>query len=186
MCLGRIEETGPGLGALHREAITEQAGRAWVAGLRDKLSSHSFNNLIGTLRLVIAAGIKAHRAPGGGAANPRARLGLVRVKQKELRLPEPLQFRELVANLRAKSAGYGERVGDRVESLADSGMRIPSEAAWVVWENLDWRRSEILVRGDPHTATKTATCAADSGPGRAVREDEGKTRTGFAEEDSPG
>ena len=65
----------------------------------------------------------------------------------------PEQFRDLVANIRAHGGGYGGRVGDLIEFLAYSGMRIHSEAAWVMWQDVDWKRNEILVRGNPETAT---------------------------------
>ncbi|SPE57223.1 Integrase family protein (fragment) [Verrucomicrobia bacterium] len=35
-------------------------------------------------------------------------------------------------------------------------MRIHSEAVWVTWEDVDWPRKEIIVRGDPVTATKNS------------------------------
>jgi integrase len=35
-------------------------------------------------------------------------------------------------------------------------MRINSEAVWVTGEDIDWTRKEIIVRGDPVTATKNS------------------------------
>jgi hypothetical protein len=32
----------------------------------------------------------------------------------------------------------------------------PSEALWVTWDDIDWKRKEIIVRGDPITATKNS------------------------------
>jgi hypothetical protein len=43
-----------------------------------------------------------------------------------------------------------------VEFLAYGGMRIKSEAAWVTGADIDWTRKEIIVRGDPITATKNS------------------------------
>lgn|SRR5487761_2239912 len=60
----------------------------------------------------------------------------------------------MVANLRKDSGGWGPRIGDLVEFLAYSGMRIASEAIWVNWEDVDWNRKEIIVRGHPDTSTK--------------------------------
>jgi integrase len=39
----------------------------------------------------------------------------------------------------------------------DGGMRAYSEAAWVTWEDVDWIRKEIIVRGHPVTGTKGGT-----------------------------
>ena len=78
------------------------------------------------------------------------------MKQKELQLPEPSHFKGLVENLRMRSGGWGPRVADLVEFLAYSGLRIRSEALWVTWEDIDWKRKEIIVRGNPVTATKNS------------------------------
>ena len=43
-----------------------------------------------------------------------------------------------------------------MEFLAYSGLRIQSEAVWVTGEDIDWTRKEIIVRGDPVTATKNS------------------------------
>ena len=43
---------------------------------------------------------------------------------------------------------------DMIEFLAYSGMRAFSEAPWVTWEDVDWQRKEIVVRGSPETGTK--------------------------------
>jgi integrase len=55
-----------------------------------------------------------------------------------------------------KSGGWGPRVADLVEFLAYSGLRIKSEALWVTWDDIDWKQKEIIVRGDPVTATKNS------------------------------
>jgi len=81
--------------------------------------------------------------------NPAAELKRVRVKQKELHLPEPSQLKDLVANLRMNSGGWGRRIGDLIEFLAYGGMRINSEALLVTWKDIDWQRKEIIVRGHP-------------------------------------
>jgi integrase len=47
-------------------------------------------------------------------------------------------------------------VADLIEFLAYSGLRIRSEALWVTWGDIDWTRKEIIVRGDPVTATKNS------------------------------
>ena len=47
-------------------------------------------------------------------------------------------------------------MADLIEFLAYSGLRIRSEALWVTWEDIDWKRKEIIVRDDPVTATKNS------------------------------
>jgi integrase len=111
--------------------------------------------VIGTLRLVIECGIRAHKDKAGvKLENPAVELKRARIKQKDLKLPESSHFKMLVENLRTKSGGWGPRVADLIEFLAYSGLRIRSEALWVTWDDIDWQRKEIIVRGDPVTATK--------------------------------
>lgn len=156
-CLGKLQKTWPDLWDLHLDAITPQACREWSAKLITQIACHYYNNTLGTLKQVLQVGIKAHKANGGGILeNPAVEIKKIRIKQKELRLPEPSQFKALVANVRKRSGGWGPRDGDLVEFLAYSGLRIQSEAVWVTGEDIDWTRKEIIVRGDPITATKNS------------------------------
>jgi integrase len=156
-CLLKVQRSWPGLWEFRLDQITEQACRDWAAKLNKEITSHYFNNTTGTLRLVIETGIKAHKDKcGERLENPAAELRRVRVKQKELHQPEPSHFKSLVVNLRVKSGGWGPRVADLVEFLAYGGMRIHSEAAWVTWDDIDWQRKQIIVRGDPETGTKNS------------------------------
>jgi integrase len=157
LCLQKIQTSWPELWDLSLDEISPEKCKDWAAGLRSKIASHYFNNTIGTLRQVLDAGLKAHLESGGiTLQNPAAELGRVRVKQKYLRLPEPSQFKGLLENLRKDSGAWGTRVSDLVEFLAYSGMRIHSEAVWAKWEDIDWQRKEIVVRGDPEMGTKNS------------------------------
>jgi integrase len=154
-CLAKIQETWPELWNLRVSEIASSACKEWAANLNGKIASHYYNNTLATLRLVIDAGIKQHKQNGGATfENPAAELKRVKVKQKDLKLPEPSQFKDLVANIRQKSGGWGPRVADLVEFLAYGGMRIYSEALQVNWEDVDWKRKEIVVRGNSVTSTK--------------------------------
>ena len=156
-CILKLKRTWPELLALHLDEITPQACKDWAGGIHKEIASQYFNNMIGTLRLVIAKGIKAHKEKTGIVLeNPAMELRRVRVKPKDLKLPEPTHFKALVENLRKKSGGWGPRVADLIEFLAYSGMRIKSEALWVKWDDIDWKQKEIIVRGNPVTATKNS------------------------------
>ena len=157
LCLLKIQKSWPGLWELRLNEITAQLCKEWAAQLHGKMADHYFNNTIGTLRQILDCGIKNHIANGGEPiANPAVELKRTRVKQKHLQLPEASQFKELVSNIRERSGAWGERVGDLVEFLAYSGLRIKSEAAWVTWADVDWQRKEIVVRGSPETGTKNS------------------------------
>jgi integrase len=156
-CLQKIQKTWPKLWELCIDEIPAADCKEWASELQKKIACHYYNNTIGTLKQVIQAGIKCHKRNGGGTIeNPAAELKRVRVKQKDLHLPEPSQFKSLVENLRKGSGGRGPRIGDLVEFLAYSGLRIRSEALWVTWEDIDWQRKEIIVRGHPDTGTKNS------------------------------
>ena len=149
-CLLKLERTWPELWDLRLDEITPQACKDWAGNLVKEIACQYYNNVIGTLRLVIASGIKAHKEKTGvKLENPAAELKRVRIKQKDLQLPESSHFKSLVKNLRMRSGGWGPRVADLVEFLAYSGLRIRSEALWVTWDDIDWKRREIIVRGDP-------------------------------------
>jgi len=154
-CLKKIENTWTELWVLRIDQITEGACKEWAAKLNKLIAPQYFNNVVGTLRQILQLGIKMHKNRGGGVLeNPALELKRVRVKKAELKLPEPVYFKLLLENLRIKSGGWGPRVADLVEFLAYGGMRINSEARWVTWEDVDWKQKEIIVRGDPVTATK--------------------------------
>jgi hypothetical protein len=147
-CLRKIELSWPGLWKLRLDQITAQACKDWAAKLSNEIACHYYNNTIATLRQVLQAAFKSHKEKGGGVLeNPAAELKRVRVKQKYLQLPESSHFKSLVENLRMRSGGWGPRVADLIEFLAYSGLRIRSEALWVTWNDIDWKRKEIIVRG---------------------------------------
>ena len=154
ICLKKIQQTWPELWELGLEEIGEQACKDWAARLSQQITGHYYNNTIGTLRLVLQAGLKAHKERSGLALeNPAAELQRVRVTQKQLQLPEAAEFKLLLETLR-QGAGKGPAFADLVEFLAYSGLRIRSEAIWVSWEDIEWLRNEIIVRRHPQTGTK--------------------------------
>ncbi len=149
-CLGKLQKTWPELWGLRLDEISPQACREWSSKLVHEIACHYYNNTLGTLKLVLQVGIKSHKAKGGTVLdNPAEEIKRTRIKQKELRLPEPSQFKQLVENIRKRSGGWGPRDGDLVSFLAYSGLPIKSEAVWVTWEDIDLTRKEIIVRGDP-------------------------------------
>lgn len=155
LCISKIKQTWPRLLETNLSEITEAACRDWASDLSKNISSRYFNNTIATLRLIIAAGIKEYVRLGGNLLeNPAQHLSRVRVDQKELRLPEPSQFHELIADIRSKSGVWSPDVADLVEFLSYSGMRAFSEAGHFTWEDVDWKRKELIIRGDPETKTK--------------------------------
>jgi integrase len=156
-CLDKIQKTWPDLWEIPLDQIGPKACIEWAAKLHGEIASQYYNNTIGTLRMVIDSGIKTHKGNGGASfENPALELKRARVPQTNLQLPEPSHFKGLVENLRKNSGGWGPRIADLIEFLAYGGMRIHSEAIWVTWEDVDWQRKQIIVRGHPETGTKNS------------------------------
>lgn len=154
-CVKKLQATWPELWELMIEEISPEACKEWGSKLCKEINGQYFNNMLGTLRMVIAAGIADHKKKTKiTLPNPAMEVKRVKIKPADLRLPTPEQFDALIGNLRQKSGGWGPRVADMAEFLAYSGMRIYSEGHWVTWQDVDWKRMEIVVRGDPVTATK--------------------------------
>lgn len=98
--------------------------------------------------------IESQQEQGGeNIPNPAREVARAKIKPKHLKLPEPDQFRELVGYVR-KQNSWGKASAELIEFLAYSGLRLYTEAQWVAWEDIDWKRNEIVIRGDPNTATK--------------------------------
>ena len=107
-CLQKIERSWPKLWDLRLDQITEEDCKEWAAKLNKDIACHYYNNTIGTLKQIIEAGLKLQKGHGGPRLeNPAAELKRTRVTQKDLHLPEPAQFRELVKNVRMRSGGWG-------------------------------------------------------------------------------
>jgi integrase len=105
--------------------------------------------------MIIERGLAEYKKKGGERPeNPAASLKKTRIKGTDLKLPERDQFRNLLAEIRLNSGGWGPKAADLVEFLAYTGLRLNTEAHWVTWGDVDWERKEIVVRGDPRTRTK--------------------------------
>ena len=82
--------------------------------------------------------------------NPAAGLSRAKISKKILHRPERGQFKNLVSPVKP-SGSWGPKAANLVEFLADSGTRLYTEAHWVNWENVDWKRKEIIIRRNPET-----------------------------------
>ena len=154
LCIWKIKETWPELWARELDGITAAECRDWSTALKATIASQYFNNVIGTLRLIIDEGIQELKRQGGQRIeNPASELTRARITQKTLKLPEKDQFKSMVDAVRDGSS-WGPKAADLVEFLAYSGLRLYTEAQWVTWGDVDSQRMEIVVRGHPETRTK--------------------------------
>jgi integrase len=114
-------------------------------------SSHNFT--VSILRRVFAVAIEA------GARYENPALSAQRIKHRtgeRLQLPKYGQFEQLAAKVRDSGSGFAKPATELLQFLAYGGMRI-GEAKHVTWGNCDFKRGEIIVRGNPRQARKTVT-----------------------------
>jgi integrase len=115
----------------------------WAADYQTKVSATNFNNTFGSLKLVLDVAVDA----GARYDNPAKHIKRARVVLREPQLPSHEDFERVLAAIKHKS------VADLIRFQAYSGMRI-SEAANVTWQDVDFDREQITVRGDELTGTK--------------------------------
>ena len=148
--LRNILKTWHGLPQAKAEEITFVDCEAW----RDKfllsgMSAPRFNGCLCTLRGVFQTAI----GMGLRRDNPAKELKPRRVKPRKLNLPTREEFQKLIAEMRNAGGRWSQYAADLVEFLAYSGCRL-SEAANVLWRDVDLAAGTMIIRGDPETGTK--------------------------------
>lgn len=133
--------------------ITEDQCQRWAGTFRASMSANRYNNGVSALRKLFEIAIKR----GARRTNPAMELKRVKAHSKDLssRLPSPAKFMEWVTEIRRPNARFSEACADFVEFLAYTGVRV-GEARWITWKDCDLDRGEILITGDPETATKNS------------------------------
>jgi len=156
-CIQKLLATWPDLEKREIVSITERECLEWAAKLRKEIACDYYNNVTGSLKLILGAGIKEYVAKGGVPfLNPSAVIPRAKKRQIEIRLPEPSQFKDFLEAIKEVAPLAGTQTAQMVEFLAYSGVRAFSEAEWITWEDIDWQRKEIIVRGHADTATKNS------------------------------
>jgi integrase len=154
-CVVKIKQSWPGIERLKLNEIKVDECRLWAKRLSSEISATFFNHTIRLFRNIVELGIEKHVEDGGVLVkNPGKALKRVRVKPEEPVLPNREQFRKLVTEIEDGSSLKGVPVSELIRFLAFSGTRAFSEAKWVTWEDVDWGRNEIVIRGRPGLATK--------------------------------
>jgi integrase len=147
--IAAILKSWPGIAELDVRRIKPEDCEIWAGRYVKQVSPTNFNNSIGVVRSILQIAVeRGHRY-----SNPADGLKRTKVKKKDLTLPSQSQFLDLVKEIRRVPFGPGLASADLVEFLAFGGFR-KSEAANVLWEDCDFHKGEIVVRGDPETGTK--------------------------------
>jgi integrase len=139
----------PGLADREIRRVTKTDCKEWARGFRKVASPTRYNNTIAGLRHVFDVAKDA----GIIYSNPAEKLERVPVRAKQLTLPSGEQFLQIVDAVENAGAWCSRDCADFVRGLAFSGLR-KAEAAQAEWRDLDFDKGEIVVRGDPETATK--------------------------------
>ena len=142
----------PGLEETEVRKISKQDCLGWAAEYAVKASPQCVNTCVATLRMVIDVAIDA----GARYDNPARFIKKLRVRQKELQLPNRDEFLKMVESVEGVNRRYSRDCAYLVRFLAYGGFR-KSEAANTTWSDCDFEKKEIVVRGDPETGTKNWT-----------------------------
>jgi integrase len=146
----------PGLAEREVRRITISDCEQWAREFRKAASPTRWNNTLAGLRHVFDVAIRAgiiHRNPAALSDDPNSPLKRRRPNKKAPTLPTRAQFFQLVEAVESAGAGCSRHCADFLRGLAFTGVR-KSEAAQIEWRDLDFEAGEIVVRGDPQTATK--------------------------------
>lgn len=145
-CIQALTKSWPNLDAMHPAKITVADCRAWAAKFAADYSPSVFNNTLGTLRMIL------ERAGIGHDENPARAIKRLGVKPKELHLPEPGQFNQILQTVESSGAGKAKHCADFIRFLAFSGCRL-NEARQVRWRDVNLEKMEIRVHNSKSAKT---------------------------------
>ncbi|TDU69439.1 site-specific recombinase XerD [Prosthecobacter fusiformis] len=139
----------PELPASEIRKLTESDCREWATRFAKTASANRYNNSIAFLRHVFDVAIEQ----GIIHKNPAAKLERKPVRSKILELPSLQQFQAFVESIRGRHGRFSTHCADFTEGLAYTGCR-KTEGGRIVWQDLNFKAGEILVKGDPTDRTK--------------------------------
>jgi integrase len=148
----RIESllrTWPGLEKTNVRDISKQNCLDWAT--KYKGSATAFNNTSLVLRMVLDIAMES------GVIYENVARHIVRraIKPKELHLPDNAKFVEMVQTIENAGGRFSRDCADLVRFLAYGGFRL-GEASNITWAVCDFKKEEIVVRGDSEEGTKNS------------------------------
>jgi integrase len=108
-----------------------------------------FNHTVSILRHIVEIGVES----GIRYDNPARFIKRLSERAKKLALPETDKFELFMAEIENGGGGFSKSCAELVRFLAYGGFR-KTEATFVTWDDCDFKRGKIIVRGDPITGTK--------------------------------
>jgi integrase len=159
---GTLRRTWPDLFDRELRSVTEAECRAWLVRIVRDVKGYTpknartavagnkpstINKAIQFLKAVFEIGVEN----GVCRSNPAASLERLDVQKKEMHIPSPAQFREIVERIMAK-AGWGRKAAALVQGLAYTGMRL-DESRRLRWRHVELDRRVFTI---PGTKSKTS------------------------------
>ncbi len=145
-------ESWPGLAELNVSRISRAQCLEWGSRNASQCSSSSHNHTVSILRRVFEIAIES----GARYDNPGMAAGRIKERtEKTIVLPRFDEFGKMVEVINHGGSGFSQPASELVEFLAYGGFR-KGEARYVTWKDCDFKRGEIVVRGDPETGTKNS------------------------------
>jgi integrase len=141
--------TWSGLEKTNVRDISKQNCLDWAA--KYKGSATAFNNTALVLRMVLDIAIETGVIYENSARHVTRR----KVKPKELHLPDNAKFVEMVQTIENAGGRFSRDCADLVRFLAYGGFRL-GEAGNITWTDCDFKKEEIVVRGDSDEGTKNS------------------------------
>jgi integrase len=139
----------PKLEATDLRKLTKADCLSWASEFGKESSPSAFNHTVSLLRHIIDIGVEM----GTCYSNPARHIKRKPERPKKLELPEFSQFTEFVVEIAHGGGGFSKSCADLVCFLAYGGFR-KTEATHILGSHCDFTKKEILVYGDPVTATK--------------------------------
>ena len=146
--LKRVVSSWPGWESTQAGKVTKSDCLVW-ANKMGNCSPSVFNHAVGLLRRILDVAVEN----GASYSNPAQSIPKAKVRQKELKLPEPERFARFVASIESSGSGWSKPCANLVLFLAYGGFR-KSEAANITWADVDYGVMQIKVTGDPVSGTK--------------------------------
>lgn len=150
-CISKLLRTWPDLKPTDVRKITKTACLEWAARIGVDTSPSVFNHTAGILRKILEIAVEA----GALYDNPARFIKRHKQRPKKLNLPTKEEFQKFVKTIESRKVSSCYQSADLVRFLAYGGFR-KSEAKHITWEDCDFERKEITVRGDPTTGTKNS------------------------------
>ncbi|HXJ59829.1 MAG TPA: site-specific integrase [Verrucomicrobiae bacterium] len=147
--IAALLKSWPELAEMPLKKLSQRDCEQWADRFGQAASPSVYNHTISILRQIVHIGVES----GARYDNPALALGRMGDRPKKLQLPEPEQFRQFIRAIETAGSGFSKGCADLVQFLAYGGFR-KSEAANILWENIDLNRGVITVFGDPETRTK--------------------------------